>query len=70
MTRIVAVGNANVDIAAFLSEIPGPDEDVDAESVSLAVGGSASNFASTCALLGEETSIVAVVGGDPLGSFY
>ncbi len=70
MTRIVAVGNANVDIAVFLSEIPGPDEDVDAESASLGVGGSASNFASTCALLGEETSIVAVVGDDPLGSFY
>ncbi len=70
MTRIVAVGNANVDITVFLSEIPGPDEDVDADSVSLGVGGSASNFASTCALLGEKTSIVAVVGDDPLGSFY
>ncbi len=70
MTKIVAVGNANIDITVFLREVPGPDEDVDADSVSLGIGGSASNFASTCALLGEETSIVAVVGGDPLGSLY
>ncbi len=70
MPRIAAVGNANVDISVFLPGIPGPDEDTDAERASLSVGGSASNFASTCALLGEESAILAVVGDDPLGAVY
>jgi len=68
--EILAVGNANIDITLFVECVPGPDEDVDATSARVGMGGSASNFAVACSKLGAKSAILAVIGDDPLGRYY
>ncbi len=68
--RIVAIGNANVDVTCFVTHIPEPDGDVFAESFHMGAGGSASNFAVASRKLGAEAYIVAVLGKDVLSEIY
>lgn len=68
--KLLAVGNANIDVSAFIERIPDQDEAIDALAATMSAGGSASNFALAAARLGAEVSIIASLGDDPLGKIY
>lgn len=69
MTNNIAlfVGDITVDLSISVSDIPGPDEKVDAISISEAIGGVATNAAMACAISGSSTRLVICVGDDQYG---
>ncbi len=68
--RFLAIGNANIDVTAFIERIPDQDEAIDALAATMSAGGSASNFALAAAKLGVDVSVIASLGDDPLGRIY
>lgn len=67
MPDVVAIGNINIDISVSIRRWPEADEKLIAERAHLSVGGAATNFAVACSKLGMSSSLIAVVGDDPLG---
>ncbi len=59
---IVAVGNLNVDLIAYTSRMPGPDEGVEVNEWGFYPGGSAANFAVTVRRLNFPSAIVCAIG--------
>lgn len=66
---VVCYGNANVDIIYYVPRIPKAEEEVEAETVEVFPGGSASNVAVAAAKLGLKARIVCCIGNDEWGNF-
>ncbi|ABL88288.1 PfkB domain protein [Pyrobaculum islandicum DSM 4184] len=64
---VVSVGNLNFDIYLKVSELPGPDENVEVLDLYTGGGGSAANFSVAAARLGLGVRFIGAVGEDPLG---
>ncbi len=62
MVRIVVIGNINIDLIAFLDELPGLDEGREAKDWKLLPGGSGSNFSVAARSLGAEVELYSAVG--------
>jgi len=62
MVRIVTIGNINIDLIAFLDELPNIDEGREAKDWNLLPGGSGSNFAVAARSLGAEVELYAAIG--------
>jgi len=62
MQRHLAVGNINLDITLSIGKLPGPDENVRAESFWVGLGGAATNYAIAVAKLGHKPFLVARAG--------
>src|SRR5215470_5895708 len=69
--RLVVIGDANPDLVLTGSELTPEFGQVEklAERADLVLGGSAAITAAAAARLGTPTSLVAVVGSDPMGDF-
>jgi len=64
---VASIGNLNFDIYLKVSELPGPDENVEALDLYTGGGGSAANFAVAIAKMGLSARFIGAVGEDPLG---
>ncbi|MFZ8811283.1 MAG: carbohydrate kinase family protein [Pyrobaculum sp.] len=64
---VASVGNLNFDIYLKVSELPGPDENVEALDLYTGGGGSAANFAVAIARMGLGARFIGAVGEDPMG---
>jgi len=62
------VGDVTFDLTMMVSQMPGPDEKVDATSAFESPGGVATNAAMACAISGTDTQLVIAVGGDQQGA--
>jgi len=62
MVRIVVIGNINVDLIAFLDDLPSLDEGREAREWKILPGGSGSNFAVASRSLGAEVELYAAIG--------
>ena len=66
MTRIVVLGDLNLDIHAQLSETLTPGDEI-RDAVTVRPGGSAGTFARTAAQLGASVAFIGAVGDDLVG---
>jgi Sugar kinases, ribokinase family len=64
---VASIGNLNFDLYLRVSELPGPDENVEALDLYTGGGGSAANFAVAIARMGLGARFIGAVGEDPLG---
>ncbi len=64
---VASIGNLNFDLYLRISELPGPDENVEALDLYTGGGGSAANFAVAVARMGLGARFIGAVGDDPLG---
>ncbi|ABU81225.1 carbohydrate kinase family protein [Ignicoccus hospitalis] len=62
MVRIVVIGNINIDIIAFLDELPSIDEGREAKDWRVLPGGSGANFSVAARSLGADVELYAAVG--------
>ncbi len=67
MTRVVVLGDLNVDVVAVQETVLAPDSDTPAR-VSLRPGGGGANVAAWLAKLGVDVTLIGRVGTDPLAS--
>ncbi len=65
--RVLAVGDAALDVVVELARPLEPDDDVPAR-ITLSTGGQAANVAAWCAELGVEASVLAPLGDDLAGA--
>lgn len=62
---VLVVGDANADLVAPVARFPAEGDDVTLADLQWASGGSAANVATSLALLGAQTRLLARVGSDP-----
>lgn len=67
--RIVAVGNANVDLLVYVNELPEAGGRIEAKAFEKRPGGAASNFAVAVAKLGAKSAFLGCVGRDVDGDW-
>ncbi|MEM1571081.1 MAG: carbohydrate kinase family protein [Pyrobaculum sp.] len=65
--KVASIGNLNFDIYLRISELPGPDVNIEALDLYTGGGGSAANFAVAIARMGLGARFIGAVGDDPLG---
>lgn len=64
---LVCCGLTTLDISQRVDHVPGADEKVTAQGLTVDFGGPAANAAATAAALGVSTTLVTAVGSGPLG---
>ena len=70
MSRVLVVGNVNVDIIVRPAEsLPPPGTESIVESISVRVGGAGANAAIALARLGEPPNLMGCIGDDAFGRF-
>ena len=67
--RIIALGDANVDIVAFTKSLPARGGEGLIQKLEMRAGGSAANFALAISRLGMDPGLIAKVGDDLFGHF-
>jgi ribokinase len=67
--RVVAVGNANVDLLLYVDEVPAAGQQVEARAFERRPGGAAANFAVAAAKLGASSALLCCVGLDGEGEW-
>jgi sugar/nucleoside kinase (ribokinase family) len=64
MGNVFVVGDLNVDMLLHAKKMPGREEEVHADSISLSIGGNAANFAVALGRLGARPELYSCIGSD------
>ncbi len=64
--KYLVIGDTNIDLIVKSKRIPNPDEEINVEELTIDGGGNGANTAFQIALLGDEVSLISVIGILPL----
>ena len=68
-TRVIALGDANVDLIASAESLPARGEEISIRNLEMHAGGSAANLAVASSRLGVKSGFIGKVGEDLFGHF-
>jgi ribokinase len=68
-SRVVVIGNANVDVTSYVPEVPAEGETVLSDDFSIGMGGKGANQAVASSRAGSPTAFIGAVGSDSFGDY-
>lgn len=68
-SRIVVVGNANVDLTSYVERVPDEGETILSGDFTIGMGGKGANQAVACSRAGSPVAFIGAVGSDTFGSY-